>query len=460
MQDRSPTNQGRRTVSPKKNPRKPRVLIVAFYWPPAGGPGVQRWLKMSRYLPVYGWEPVILTPENPDVPAMDEGLLKEVDPYMLVERVPIWEPYNLYRRLLGRKLKNKSGKFAYFTSEKAPGLRERFTRWLRGNFFIPDARLFWIRPAARHALTLHAEQHFDAVITSGPPHSLHLIGRKIARKAGVPWMADFRDPWTQVFYWDDLYIGWIASRIHRRLERSVARQADALVVTSRSAGDHFKELRGRDINWIQNGYDPQDFAQASDPTNVPTQDEAFIVLHIGTLGPTQNTPGVWRALAQAVADSPVFAEALEIRLIGPVDHSITEDIENQGLKKFVNQLNYIPHKDVPEALGKANILTLVIPNRRHNRGIIAGKVYEYLAAARPILAIGPEQGDVHHLLKSLDLQGSFTYDDTEGILTMVQSTFDDFLKNKSYPPLDIQHLSRKHLAGQVARLLDSIRHPH
>lgn len=445
---------------------KPRVLIITYYWPPAGGPGVQRWLKMTKYLPENGWDPVVLTPENPEYPAIDAELLREVDPNMHVEYVPVWEPYSLYQRILGGQSKKKSGKAdkaAYFTSDKAPGIREILARWIRGNFFIPDARIFWVKPAVKRAIAMHRDQAFDAIITSGPPHSLHLIGQRLAKKLDLPWMADFRDPWTRIFYWDDLYIGWPAGAIHRRLERRVAQLSDALVVTSQAAGDHFRNLREGEVTWIQNGFDPSDFEKKTsdilmdEVASAVEQVPGFVVLHIGTMGPTQNVPGLWRALRTACDLDEKFKQALEIRTIGPVDHSIICDLKDQGLEEHLTQLPYIEHRDVPAALRKAHLLTAVIPDRRYNKGIIPGKVYEYLAAERPILVVGPHNGDVQHLLHSLLLQGTFEYDADPEMLAYLQQVFSDVQNKLPFSAPNIDHLSRRHLAGDVAKVLNRIR---
>jgi hypothetical protein len=434
---------------------KPRVLIITYYWPPAGGPGVQRWMKMSKYLPGYGWEPVVLTPENPDVPAIDSSLVADVDPGLQVVRARGWEPYKLYRRLLGGLSRRNvgSGKTAYFTSNEKPGWKELLARWIRGNFFVPDARIFWVRPAVKRAVQLHSEQPFDIVLSSGPPHSLHLAGRKVAKKLNIPWVADFRDPWTGVFYWDELQVGMLARVIHKRLERNVVRGSDALISVSKSIVKDLESMRGRAVDHIGNGFDPQDFGL----NNTVERDPGFVILHLGTYGPTQNSQGLWGALQEIVKEDPTFSSGLQIRLIGPVDHQILDCIQAHGLEKYVRKTDYIDHREVPEALRKAHLLMTVIPNRKHNGGIIGAKVYEYLAAGQPILAIGPEAGDLDHLLTSLGLQGALGYDDAVGIGKHIRQVYRDSMASNPAPSPDIAHLSRQHLAGEVADVLNRIR---
>lgn len=205
-----------------------RVLIITYYWPPSAGSGVQRWLKFSKYLPEFGWQPVIFTPENPDFSLQDESLKQEVDKHTEVLKFPIWEPYHLFRTLKKQGPKDTASILEY----KDPGLLDQLAVWLRGNLLIPDPRLFWIKPSVKFLEGIWEQNDFKAIITTGPPHSMHLLGRNLKRKTGIPWLADFRDPWSTWEFLDTLKLSGFARKKHQKLERSVFEEADRLVTIS------------------------------------------------------------------------------------------------------------------------------------------------------------------------------------------------------------------------------------
>ncbi|HER09404.1 MAG TPA: glycosyl transferase family 1, partial [Bacteroides sp.] len=262
-----------------------KVLIITYYWPPSGGAGVQRWLKLTRYLPDFGWQPVVYAPENPEAPVDDLSLLEDVHPEVKVVKRRIWEPYRYYRRFLGMSPSDRIN--AGFLNEKEkPGKKEGISVWIRGNLFIPDARKFWIRPSARF-LTRYLRQHpVDAIISSGPPHSMHLIAQKLRKKFDLPWIADFRDPWTEIDFYDQLRLTRRADRKHRSLEQAVLKGADRVLVIGKSMAKRFRELAGIDPVVLPNGYDEADFAA----TFAPQPGNKFTILHVGAMNRDRNHP--------------------------------------------------------------------------------------------------------------------------------------------------------------------------
>ncbi|MBE9481851.1 MAG: glycosyl transferase family 1, partial [Bacteroidetes bacterium] len=172
-----------------------KVLIITYYWPPSGGAGVQRWLKFVKYLREFGWEPIVYTPENPEAPDIDNSLEKDIPDNLTVIKRKIWEPYTAYKKFIGQEKEQKIN--AGFLSEnKKPKLSENISVWIRGNFFIPDARKFWIKPSVKFLTNYLKNNPVDAMISSGPPHSMHMIALGLKQRLGIPWLADFRDPWT------------------------------------------------------------------------------------------------------------------------------------------------------------------------------------------------------------------------------------------------------------------------
>ncbi|HOP44190.1 MAG TPA: glycosyltransferase, partial [Flavobacteriales bacterium] len=234
-----------------------RVLIVTYYWPPNGGAGVQRWLKFVKYLPQHGWQPVVYTPENPELVAEDPGLLDDVPREAEVIKRRISEPYGLYKRLTGRGVKEKVHT-AFLSEEKREGWRDRMALWVRSNFFIPDARVGWVGPSVRFLKQYLREHPVDVIVTTGPPHSMHLIGLRLKRALGIRWVADFRDPWTNIDFYRQLKLSRSADRRHRRLEAEVLREADTVVAVGWTLADELRDLGAKRVEVITNGFDPAD----------------------------------------------------------------------------------------------------------------------------------------------------------------------------------------------------------
>ena len=290
-----------------------RVLIITYYWPPSGGAGVQRWLKFVKYLRNYGWEPVVYTARNPEAPALDHSLIKDVPEGLEVIRQPIWEPYTLYRNFVGLKkdVKISSG---FLSENKKPGLAEKVAIWLRGNLFIPDARKFWIKPSIKFLTNYLQEYPVDAVVSTGPPHTTHLIALGIKKKLGLPWLADFRDPWTKIDFYDKLMLTPIADRRHHLLEKTVLKAADKIVTVSWSWAVDFEGLGSPRTDVITNGFDPDDFLDTN-----RDKPETFLLTHIGSLNKDRNPEFLWRVLGKMAKPDASFRQLLKIRFIGKTD---------------------------------------------------------------------------------------------------------------------------------------------
>ena len=229
-----------------------RALIIAYYWPPAGGPGVQRWLKFVTYFKQFGIEPVVYVPENPNYPLIDESLIDQVPSDIEILKYPIREPYGWARVISSKRTKRIS---SGIITERKPSFKERFMLWVRGNFFIPDARVGWVKPSVRFLKNYLAENPVDVIITTGPPHSMHLIGRQLKQEFGIQWMTDFRDPWTTIHYHKSLRLSKSSEKKHKRLEAAVLSECDHIIVTSPTTKREFEEITRVPIQVITNGYD-------------------------------------------------------------------------------------------------------------------------------------------------------------------------------------------------------------
>jgi len=421
----------------------PRVLIITYYWPPNGGVGGQRWLKMCKYLPEHGWQPVVYTPANPEMAAVDEGLLKDVSPQLEVIKRPITEPFGLYKRFTG-KAKHERIQTAFLKEEgsSAPNWKERLALWVRSNCFVPDARVWWVKPSIRLLKDYLREHPVDAIVTTGPPHSMHLIGLGLKRALGVKWIADFRDPWTGIDYYQQLSLtGW-ADRRQRRLEREVLTQADQVVTVSWRWAKDLEALGAKQVAVVTNGYDLADLPSVS----IAVDDE-YSLVHSGSMSPTRDQPGLWALLARLCASDPVFAKRFKLRFIGPVDASVIASVNAAGLSKHVERLGRMPRADAMREIMRARVLLLPINTTANQHGILPTKLYEYLSTGRPILAVGPKDGDVARVLGGHLLIGQ---QPNAHEAERVRALFDAAATASPEPRYD-----RRALAGEMARVLHS-----
>ena len=428
-----------------------RLLIITYYWPPSGGAGVQRWLKFVKYLRGFGWEPVIYCPENPEYPETDPSLEKDIPEGVEVIRRPIWEPYLLYKRLQGRK-KEERINAAFLSEKKNNPLVENLSVWIRGNLFIPDARRFWISPSVKF-LTGYLRSHpVDAIASTGPPHSMHLIAMGVSERLKLPWLADFRDPWTNIDFYRDLRLTRAADRRHHTLERRVVTRASAVTVISRFMAEDFRRIHDREYAVITNGFDPDDTG-----TDAVVPDKKFSIAHIGTLVSTRNPSVLWTALAELLPGHPDLSADLEIKLVGKVDFSVSESLERHGLSGYVNRIEYMPHAQVTRVQRQSQVLLLLINDTPNARMILTGKFFEYLAAGRPILCIGPSDGDAATILRDTDAGTLIDYSDTAAMKRAILDYHAAFrngtLKVESR---NIGQYSRKELTGRLAGVLDAI----
>lgn len=428
-----------------------KVLIITYYWPPSGGSGVQRWLKSVRYLREFGWEPVVYTALDSEYPVLDHSLQAQVPAGVEVIRRPIWEPYKLYKRFTGQKKEQRvvSG----FLNEKKPSLSRRISMWIRGNVFIPDARRFWIKPSIRFLVGYLKEHPVDAVISTGPPHSMHMIAMGIKRKTGLPWLADFRDPWTNIDFYKELMLGKRADRKHHRLEKEVVTTADCVVVVGNQMREEFEALSGRKVDVVTNGYDEADLQ----PQPKDARDRHFSVMHIGLLNQHRNHEAFWEACAELKREIPGFGEALRVKLVGKADVSASESIARNGMGDQVEMIDYLPQAQAVVQQGRAQVLLLSINNTPNAKGVITGKIFEYLASGRPILCIGPEDGDAAHIIREANAGLVADFEDKAKIKAHLHHYYNLYLQDSlEVQSQGIAAFSRKALTGKFAQLLKDI----
>ncbi|MBR5402621.1 MAG: glycosyl transferase family 1 [Bacteroidales bacterium] len=359
-----------------------RVLVISYYWPPSGGSGVQRWVKFVKYLPTEGWEPVVFAPRNADYPALDPSLGKEVPADIEVIRGKIWEPYAAYRKLTGAK----STEVTEISSGKKT-FKQRLSLWIRANLFVPDPRVGWVKPSVK-TLKEYLQGHpVDAIVTTGPPHSVHLIGQKLHKKTGIPWIPDFRDPWSRMYYLRYLPMTAATWRKLRAQEQSVLDDCTTVLTCTPLVQEEFEAQTKTPVAMITNGYDEEDFMGPA-----PKADEHFNITHTGLFAADGNPLTLWKVLEKMAASVPGFREDLRIRLVGKVDMEVLEAIKAAGLEDNLVALGPTDHATAVREQRSASLLILPLRNDPLYRPILPGKLFEYLASRRPILGIGQEDG--------------------------------------------------------------------
>jgi glycosyltransferase involved in cell wall biosynthesis len=430
-----------------------RVLIITYYWPPAGGGGVQRWLKFTRYLHEFGWEPIIYTPENPEMPETDESLLADLPPNLLILKKKIWEPYRLYKLFTGKKSDQKIQTAFLSEKKQKSSWLENFSLRIRGSLFIPDARRFWINPSARFLTKWLSENHVDAIVSTGPPHSMHLIAMKLRDTLHTPWLADFRDPWTNIDFYHQLKLTHHADARHHRLEKEVLLKADAVTVVSRGMLLEFEQIIERPYKVITNGYDEADLAHIADIQ----QDKKFSIAHIGSLVKTRNPQVLWDVLKKLIQEIPGFAEELEIKLVGKTDFEVKEAINAANLGSYIREIDYLPHNQVITEQFKSQVLLLLINNTPNAKLILTGKIFEYLQSKRPILCIGPMDGDAVQLIHETASGLCSSFDDSVSLENNIRILFQRFTEGKTeWESRESGQYSRKNLTRVLANELNRI----
>ena len=428
-----------------------KVLIITYYWPPMGGGGVQRWLKTSKYLRGYDWNPIICTAKDAEISMYDKSLEVDITENLEVIRVPIWEPFKLYRLLTGRKKEKVNPGFLKKSDKES--IFEGISLWIRGNLFIPDAKRFWYRPAVRKLSKYLKNNSVDVIVSTGPPHTTHLIAMHISKKFNVPWLADFRDPWTKIDFYHKLNISLRAEKIHKNLELKVLKNADAITTVSESWSNDFFKLSDREPIVINNGYDPADFINKS----IIKLDASFSITHAGSMNADRNPDIFWEALSSLIKEVSRFKNDLNVKLIGPVDISVIKSIQKNNLNDYVTYTDNLNHDKVIDNLVSSQLLFLPLNNSPNVSGIIPGKTYEYIAAQRPILCVGDISGDTAKILNKTNAGSVVGFDDKELIKEELLRFYNLYKLRKLDVDSDNYKIySRKALAAKFANVFEQI----
>lgn len=419
-----------------------KVAILTYYWPPAGGPGVQRWLKFVRYLPDFGYTPFVITvsPEYAEYPLKDASLEADVHPDARIFLTRSGGFYDWYKRLTKSEVP-----YSGFVNEKEPDFLQKTARFVRGNFFLPDARRGWNRFAYAKAKEVVSKYGIKKLVTTGPPMSTHLVGKRLKRELGLVWIADFRDPWTGIYYYDRMYPTFLARKIDGSLERSVLDGADRIITVSPSLAEELSSksatLSGRDVEVIPNGYDEADFAFETPRSRM------FTVTYTGTLASAYTLDAFIEAVSRLSREGAV----LRLRFVGKVEENMREKLETLDAEKEF--IPFVPHAEAVRYMKEASVLLLVIPNLPGNKGNLTGKLFEYIGSGSPILALAPPDGDAASIIEKTGAGDVFDYTDAEGVYRYLKRLMSDSGNIRS---ATASEYSRKALAGKLKEILDAL----
>ena len=424
-----------------------KVLIIAYYWPPAGGPGVQRWLKFVKYLPDFGVQPIVYIPENPTYPIVDENLVSEVSDKAVILKQKIFEPYQLASFLSKNKTRKMNS--GIIPNQKKQSFLDKMFLWIRGNLFIPDARFFWVKPSVAYLENYIVANNIDTIITTGPPHSLHLIGLELKKKLNLKWFADFRDPWTTIGYHKSLRLSDFAAKRHKELEAEVLNTADTIIVTSKTTKTEFEALTTKPISVITNGFDVENVEK--EPL-----DTKFSLAHIGSFLSARNPKLLWESLVELLAEVPDFKTHLEIKLIGAVSQEVLDTIAQFGLNEYLNNLGYVSHQEAIAHQRKSQLLLLIEIDSEETKSIIPGKLFEYMVSNRPIVAIGPKNSDFAEIITLTNTGVFFEYSEKVKLKELILAYYNQYLEGKLQSHgIGLQKYSRKNLTKELVELIKS-----
>ncbi len=433
-----------------KDIERKKVLIVAYYWPPSGGSGVQRWLKFVKYLPSFGWQPYVLTPENPSFEIRDDSLLNDVPAEAEVLRLPIWEPYHLFR-----KAASVTGMPVRQTDLITTGRKSWWhgmASWVRGNLFIPDARKFWVKPSVQFLSDFLKSNEIRTIVTTGPPHSMHLIGLKLKKSnPDLRWIVDLRDPWSEWDLLDTLSLTRWARRQHQKLEREVLQRADEVITIAPYHVRRFEKLGGRKVTLITNGFDEDDFRGIE-----RKRTSKFTIRHIGMVDELRDPRPFMEALKRMITEDPRMSEKLVMEFIGSVNSGFRNFIEADGVLASITRFrDPLPHAELVRLYGETDVQLLILAHTGLAPGNLPGKFFEYLASGNFIVGIGPVEGDAADILRSTHAGEMMERSSQEAIIRLLLQRITQWSEGTEARNEDISAFSRRNLTRQLSGLMET-----
>mgnify|MGYP006136840235 CR=1 FL=1 len=426
-----------------------RVLIISYYWPPAGGISVIRPLKLAKYIGQLGWEPVICTAENPHYPFIDENAINDIPEGLEIIKVPIIEPYEFYKRLTGQN--QKSALADVIQNAPKRSFLHNLSVWVRGNFFIPDARCLWIKPVVNELIEYLKDNPVDAIITTGPPHSVNRIGYLLNKKINLPWLADFQDPWTQVDYYKHFKISKWAHRKHRKMENQIFENADLITIVSNSWKTDLEHIGANNVEVVPLGYDPTDFSE-----NIKL-DSKFTLTHLGLLGEDRNPTVLIEVIANLCKLDSNFSKYFRLQLVGKVNDRLKNLVKELDLSEHVRFIRQVNRDEALEIMQASQLLLLLLNKAENVGGRIPGKVFEYFGARRPVLSLGPTNTDIEKMLSEAGAGENIDYSDNSQLKIYLQNQLNRFLNEGiNSTSNSVKKFTHKEVSATFAKHLETI----
>lgn len=433
-----------------------RVLIISYYWPPAGGPGSQRAVKFAKYLPSFGWQPIIFTVKEGEYPYQDPSLEKEIDSALKIFRIFAPEPFRIFKKISG--IDSRTPIPIGQLTRSSSSIKHKIFNWIRANIFIPDARVGWVFTALCKINQIIKKENVDLVFTTSPPHSLQLIGLYVKKKYHLQWVTDFRDPWTAIQYYQVFRRSKISHAIDSRLEKSVVRFTDHLISVSRTVVESFisnvPQVKNQNrFSILPNGYEPSDFDH-----NPPQKSSYFTILHSGNLNATQNPEVLWQSLQEILKGNPSLKNRVQIQLIGGTAPEISQAVQNRQIGEIVEFQPFMPHAEITKKIQQADLLLSVIPNVTDNKGIVLSKNFEYIGSGKPILIIGPPDCDIAKIMENFSNSKVCDYHDVESCKEFILKNIQNWQNGlPSLSPVALREkFSRFQLTRELAAIFDGL----
>lgn len=428
-----------------------KVLIITYYWPPAGGAGVQRALKFVKYLPQFGWEPIVLTVKNPDSPVDDTSLLADIPKGTKIYKTKSLEPFELYKKFTGKKSDFKIPNDILIDKTKL-SVKDKIANWIRLNLFIPDAKIGWKHYAVKKGLEIIEAENIDLIFTTSPPHTVQLIGKSLANKSGLKWIADFRDPWMELIHYQANNRSKLVELLESKIEKSILKNADRIITVSNEIKKLFKNKEENlKVEVIPNGYDETDI-------NIERHHSAisdFVITYTGIISETKIPYSLLLAVKKLKEEG---YSNIKMVFAGKVPEKFSDAILSYKLEENYLFKGYISHRESVKLLLESDILLLVIDNIPNNKGILTGKLFEYMGARKPIFAIGPVGGDADTIIEKSNSGEMVDYDDDVRTYSLLKEMYENWLNNRSKYAFDVEQFSRKKLTGKLAEVfVDTIR---
>ncbi|MCX7736398.1 MAG: glycosyltransferase family 4 protein [Candidatus Kapabacteria bacterium] len=432
------------------------ILVIAYYFPPSGGPGGQRVLKTVKYLPDFGWQPYVLTVSNGQFPAIDESLLDEIPKSVVVERTRIFEPYDIYRKITGMKPGTAIDVNVIKKEGQSLSFKQKLAEFVRATFFIPDARIGWIFSAVKAGREMIKKYNIHAIYSSSPPYTCSMIARKLKRISNLPWVAGFRDPWTGFISTPKRWL--IPAMIDKHFEKSVFQTADFVECAwegiIKDALGKYPDLNPQKFIHIPNGFDSNDFPKIEIKPN-----EKFTITYTGSMYGRRNPDSFFQAIEKLIADRKINPDDLKLVFVGRFGDEIHDMFNKVSFKNSIQVFGYVPHKESVEFILRSDVLLLVVDESKESEEIVPGKVYEYIGTRKPVLAIAPNNSAIAKLIKETNSGLIAHQSEIDKIAANFLSFYEAWKNNKKLinpNENEINKYERRESARQLAGLLDSI----